>query len=127
MDEVMNLMHPAYRIQHYRETYNNDAFRILLPVPSMLEADTTLVPPAEVDGQAGAPKKKGPKRFKRIEGRGSKNASSAFNIPLPPNPGPTPTPTPPATTSLTQGGASLSQGGASLSQGGVASAPLRVD
>ena len=70
MEEVMNLMHPAYRMEHYRETYNNETFRILLPVPSMLEADPTLLPPARVDGQAGAPRKRGPKWFKRLEGRG---------------------------------------------------------
>ena len=50
MEEVMNLMHPAYRIEHYRETYNDERFRILLPVESMLEVDPTLLKDIPVAG-----------------------------------------------------------------------------
>ncbi|CAB1114088.1 unnamed protein product [Ectocarpus sp. CCAP 1310/34] len=75
----MTLMHPAFRLQCHRQTYGDDAYQVMLPVPSTLEEDDTLRPPLPVDGQAGAPKKLGPKKFKRIAGRWDKYASSSFN------------------------------------------------
>ncbi|CAN0450193.1 unnamed protein product, partial [Ectocarpus sp. 12 AP-2014] len=128
MDAVVTLMHPAYRLQ-YRQTYGDDAYQVILPVPSTLEDDDTLLPPLPVDGQAGAPKKLGPKKFKRIAGRGDKYASSSFNTRVsdlgPAASGTTEAP------SLSHGRAmaapSLSQGGAtaapSLSQGSATAAP----
>lgn len=132
MDAVMTLMHPAYRLQYHRQTYGDDAYQVMLPVPSTLEEDDALLPPLPVDGQAGAPKKLGPKRFKRISGRGDKYASSSFNTRVseigPAASGTTAAP------SLSQGGAtaapSLSQGGAtatpSSSQGGRAGGSVTV-
>ncbi|CAB1108805.1 unnamed protein product [Ectocarpus sp. CCAP 1310/34] len=79
MDAVMTLMNPAYRLKYHRQTYGDDAYQVMLPVASTLEEDDTLLPPLPVDGQACAPKKLGPKKFKRIAGRGDKYASSSFN------------------------------------------------
>ncbi|CAB1096991.1 unnamed protein product [Ectocarpus sp. CCAP 1310/34] len=70
---------PGLSPQYHRQTYADDAYQVMLPVPSTLEEDDTLLPPLPVDGQAGAPKKLGPKKFKRIAGRGDKYASSSFN------------------------------------------------
>ncbi|CAB1121576.1 unnamed protein product [Ectocarpus sp. CCAP 1310/34] len=72
MNAVMGLMHPAYRLQYHRQTYGDDEYQVMLPVSSTLEEDDTLLPPLPVDSQAGAPKKLGPKKFKRIPGRGDK-------------------------------------------------------
>ncbi|CAB1102052.1 unnamed protein product [Ectocarpus sp. CCAP 1310/34] len=79
MDAVMTLMNPACRLQYHRQTYGDDAYQVMLPVPSTLEEDDTLLPPLPVDGQPGAHKKLGPKKLKRIAGRGDKYASSSFN------------------------------------------------
>ncbi|CAB1104273.1 unnamed protein product [Ectocarpus sp. CCAP 1310/34] len=75
----MTLMNPAYRLKYHRQTYGDDAYKVMLPMASTLEEDDTLLPPLPVNGQAGAPKKLGPKMFKGIAGRGDKYASSSFN------------------------------------------------
>ena len=120
-DEVMNSIDTAYLLENYRSIYEDPRFEVQLPVPEELTADTSMLPPLWVEGQAGRPSNaskasKGPARTKRIPSIGEKNASSSFNVRLPPSSGTTPT-----TATLSQGGGGgggLSQGAPALSQGG---------
>ena len=105
MDDVMALVHSAYRLSNYRQLYADDRCRVVLPVLSLIDKDTTLLPPHPVGGQAGRPKK-GKDASKRIASNGEKAASAVHNVPfsqLPP------------TATATAGG--LSQGTGELSQG----------
>ena len=123
-DEVMNSIDTAYLLENYRSIYEDPRFEVQLPVPEELTADTSMLPPLWVEGQAGRPSNaskasKGPARTKRIPSIGEKNASSSFNVRLPPSSGTTPT-----TATLSQGGGGggggggLPQGAPALSQGG---------
>ena len=119
-DEVMNSIDTAYLLENYRSIYEDPRFEVQLPVPEELTADTSMLPPLWVEGQAGRPSNaskasKGPARTKRIPSIGEKNASSSFNVRLPPSSGTTPTT---ATLSQGGGGGGLPQGAPALSQGG---------
>jgi hypothetical protein len=50
MDDVMALVHSAYRLSSYRQLYADDRCRVVLPVISLVEEDTTLLPPHPVGG-----------------------------------------------------------------------------
>ncbi|CAN0197143.1 unnamed protein product, partial [Ascophyllum nodosum] len=89
-DEVMNSIDTAYLLENYRSIYEDPRFEVQLPVPEELTADTSMLPPLWVEGQAGRPSNaskasKGPARTKRIPSIGEKNASSSFNVRLPPS------------------------------------------
>lgn len=118
-NEVYDLVDERYHLEIYRTVYDDPRYQVLLPVTEELERDETILPPPPVDGTAGRPK--GTKKTKRINSRGEKSASAAFNVRLEPSSGTTPSSTassqgPPA---LSQGPPSLSQGTPSLSQGGA--------
>ena len=70
-DQVRRLVHKAYRMEEYKLLHGAEDFPVRVPIWSELEA-TNLLPPAQVDGQAGAPRK-GPRKRARIPGKGDQN------------------------------------------------------
>lgn len=85
----MTLINNGYRLDVYRELYNDPFFLVLPPMASQLEADGTLLPPAPVKDQAGRPKK-GPRQKKRLQSNGEYNTSSRYNEPMSASYGPLP-------------------------------------
>ena len=85
----MTLINNGYRLDVYRELYNDPSFLVLPPMASLLEADETLLPPAPVKDQAGRPKK-GPRQRKRLQSNGEYNTSSKYNEPMSASYGPLP-------------------------------------
>ena len=115
MDDVMALVHSAYRLSNYHQLYADDRRRVVLPVLSLIDEDTTLLPPHPVGGQAGRPKK-GKDASNRIASNREKAASAVHNVPLSQLP---------PTATATAGG--LSQGTGELSQGPTpSSAPINI-
>lgn len=80
MDGAMDLMDAGYRLNEYRNIYGDPPYCVVPPIWSLLEKDTTLLPPTIVDSQAGRPK--GKRKRKRTQSNGEKNTPSAYNTPL---------------------------------------------
>lgn len=81
LESTMAFIDSGYTLASYREAHCNPNFRVSLPVWSELEKGT-LLPPRQVQGQAGAPRK-GPQPKARLHGqmdncqRGSGSASGS--------------------------------------------------
>eukprot|EP00752_Nemacystus_decipiens_P013035 g11532.t1 len=119
MERVMGLIHPAYRLENYRQAYEDPSAALVLPVLEMVEEDTSLRPPLPVDGQSGRPKK-GPPPSRRILSKGEKAASASNNVRMSELPGAAP-----GSGGLSQGAGALSQGTGVLSQG-APTAPINI-
>ena len=56
MDAVMDLIHPAYHLSNYRQLYHDPLHRVVLPLVSVIEEDSTppgqqpVRPPQEDEG-----------------------------------------------------------------------------
>lgn len=119
MDRVMDLIDPAYRLENYRQLYEDPSCLVVLPVLDMIAEDTSLLPPRPVDGQSGRPKK-GPPASARIPSRGQKAASASNNVRMSELPGAAS-----GAGGLSQGAGGLSQGAGALSQG-APTAPISI-
>ena len=112
MGRVIDLIDPAYRLENYRQLYEDPSRVLVLPVLDMIAEDTSLLPPRPVEGQSGPPKK-GPRPSRRIPSRGEKAASASNNVRMSELPGAAP------------GAGGLSQGTGALSQG-APTAPMNI-
>ena len=112
MGRVIDLIDPAYRLENYRQLYEDPSRVLVLPVLDMIAEDTSLLPPRPVEGQSGPPKK-GPRPSRRIPSRGEKAASASNNVRMSELPGEAP------------GAGGLSQGTGALPQG-APTAPMNI-
>ena len=61
MEEAKTFIDKDYRAERYRSLYEDPAFCVVPPIPRMLEKDPSFLPPADVEGKSGRPKK-GPRK-----------------------------------------------------------------
>ena len=65
MEEAKTFIDKDYRAERYRSLYGDPAFCVVPPIPCMLEKDPSFLPPADVEGKSGRPKK-GPRKRARL-------------------------------------------------------------
>ena len=75
MEEAKTFIDKDYRAERYRSLYGDPAFCVVPPNPCMLTKDSSLLPPADVEGKSGRPKK-GPRKRARLPVIGEFHSSS---------------------------------------------------
>ena len=109
MEVAKTFIDKDYRVERYHSLYRDPAFCVVPPIPCMLEKDPSFLPPADVEGKSGRPKK-GPRKRARLPVNGEFHSSSRHSQRM---------------EQLDDTGVGASQGGLSQSQRGLSqSAPV---
>ena len=116
MEEAKTFIDKDYRAERYRSLYGDPAFCVVPPNPCMLKKDSSLLPPADVEGKSGRPNK-GPRKRARLPVNGEFHSSPRHSQRMEQLHG--------TGVGASQGGLSQSQSGLSQSQCGLSqSAPV---
>ena len=110
MEEAKTCIDKDYRAERYRSLYGDPAFCVVPPIPCMLEKDPSFLPPADVEGKSGRPKK-GPRKRARLPVNGEFHSSSRHSQRMEQLDG--------TGVGASRDGLSASQGGLSQSQSGL--------
>lgn len=76
--EAATFVDMGFLAETYRAMYSDVAHSVVPPIPSLLDKDLSLLPPADVEGQSGRPRK-GPRKRARIQSNGEFNSSAKFS------------------------------------------------
>ena len=123
MEEAKTFIDKDYRAETYRSLYGDPAFCVVPPIACMPEKDPCFLPPADMEGKSGRPKK-GPRKRARLPVNGEFHSSYLHSQRMEQLDG-TGVGAPQGGLSQSQSGLSQSQSGLSQSQSGLSqSAPV---
>ena len=78
MIEAPTFVDKGFLAESYRALYSDVMYDLKPPIPSLLDKDLSLLPPAAGTGKAGRPNK-GPRKRARFRSNGEFNSSARFN------------------------------------------------